>query len=159
MLTYDPNAPAVSWQVPKYPEALRGADTFDVYTGDLATASDLSQATPMECSVPTGRPPVPGEHLTVTDTTPVPQPGQGRYFVTEVSYQAQRRAGRQSVNGVLQGRNPAALTGVTEKRGGSAIMPMTILVIDDSPQCSCHDERRWSRKAIAWRKLVTASKA
>lgn len=38
---------------------------------------------------------------------------QGRYtyFLAAVNYQGQRRAGRQSVNGVLQGRNAEALRG------------------------------------------------
>ena len=40
-----------------------------------------------------------------------PQAGDARYYLAAVIYQCQRRAGRSSVNGVLQGRNGAALPG------------------------------------------------
>lgn len=86
-----------------------GADSFSVYSGDVRTASDLSQATTMECSVPAGRPPVPGERLTVPDPLPDPAVGDARYYVAAVNHQGQRRAGRKSMNGLLQGRNAAAL--------------------------------------------------
>jgi len=108
LLSYQPPS-TLSFNVPVRPEGLPGADSFSVYHGDVRTASNLSQATPFECTVPAGRPPVPGEHLTVADPLPDPAPGDARYYVAAVSYQGQRRAGRTSMSGVLQGRKAAAL--------------------------------------------------
>jgi len=110
ILSYQPPS-TLSFNVPVRPEGLVGADSFSVYTGDVRTASDLSQATPLECTVPAGRPPIPGEHLTVSDPLPDPAVGDARYYVAAVNYQGQRRAGRTSMNGVMQGRNAAALLG------------------------------------------------
>lgn len=110
ILSYQPPS-TLSFNVPVRPEGLPGADSFSVYHGDVRTASDLSQATPLECSVPAGRPPVPGEHLTVADPLPDPAPGDARYYVAAVNHQGQRRAGRTSMNGAMQGRNAAALPG------------------------------------------------
>lgn len=110
ILSYQPPS-TLSFNVPVYPEALPGADSFSVYSGDVATASDLSQASPLECTVPPDRLPVPGGQLSVPDTLPDPVPGDARYYLAAVNYQGQRRAGRQSVNGVLQGRNATALPG------------------------------------------------
>ncbi len=110
ILSYQPPS-TLSFNVPVHPEALPGADSFSVYAGDVATVSDLSQASPLECTVPPGRPPVPGEHISVADTLPDPPLGEARYYLAAVSYHGQRRAGRQSLTGVLQGRNAAALSG------------------------------------------------
>lgn len=68
-----------------------------MYGGDLATVSDLSQASPVQCTVPAGRPPVPGEQLTVPDTLPDPGVGAGRYYLAAVRHGAQIRAGRSSM--------------------------------------------------------------
>jgi hypothetical protein len=97
--------------VPVRPEGLPGADSFSVYAGDVRTAADLSQATMLECSVPVGRVPIPGEHLSVGDTLPDPVVGAGRYYVAAVKHGAQIRAGRSMIGGVLQGRNAAVLAG------------------------------------------------
>lgn len=110
MLPYQPPS-TLSFNVPVRPEGLPGADSFSVYSGDVRTAADLSQAVPLQCTVPSGRAPAPGEHLTVPDTLPAPPPGESRYYLAAVNYQGQRRAGRSSVNGILQGRNAAALAG------------------------------------------------
>lgn len=109
MVTYDPNAAGLSWQVPPHPEALPSSDSFDVYTGDMTTVSDLSQAIPVDCMVPAGRTPVPGEHLSVADTAAVPQPGEATYFLVATEYQGQGRAGRETSNGRLKSRNGALL--------------------------------------------------
>jgi hypothetical protein len=45
------------------------------------------------------------------DPLPTPSPGQGRYYVTAVNYQGERRYGRRRMNGVLSGRDPAGLPG------------------------------------------------
>ena len=80
----------------------------DTYYGDLATPGDWSQAQPLQCSYP-ATPPTVGDYLTVTDTLPNPAPGQGRYYVTAVTYQGQRRSGRKSSGGALSGRDATAL--------------------------------------------------
>jgi hypothetical protein len=51
------------------------------------------------------------EYLDVTDPLPTPSPGNGYYYVTAVTYQGQKRWGRQSTNGMLSGRDPAVLPG------------------------------------------------
>jgi len=110
LLTYQPPS-TLSFNVPVRPEGLTGADSFSLYAGDARAASDLSQAFALQCRVPADRPPVPGEVLTVPDTLPDPPPGNARYYVAAVNYEGQRRAGRQNLNGTLQGRNAAALPG------------------------------------------------
>jgi hypothetical protein len=92
-----------------YMPGLPGADSFAVYAGDVRTASDLTQARPLECSIPAGRPPIPGEQLTVADTLPNPAAGAGRYYVAAVRHGDQIRAGRSMIGGTLQGRNARAL--------------------------------------------------
>lgn len=59
-------------------------------------------------------PPSVGDYLAVADPLPTPAPGHGRYYVTAVSYQGQRRYGRKSSGGVLSGRDPAVLPACTE---------------------------------------------
>jgi hypothetical protein len=108
ILSYQPPS-TLSFNVPVRPEGLPGADSFSVYSGDLDTVSDLAQATPLQCTVPAGRPPVPGEHLAVADTLPDPSPGAGRYYVTAVRDGDLIRAGRSTIGGVMQGRNAAAM--------------------------------------------------
>jgi hypothetical protein len=108
ILSYQPPS-TLSFNVPVRPEGLVGAASFSVYAGDVRTASDLTQATPLECSVPAGRPHIPGEQLTVADTLPDPAAGAGRYYVAAVKHGDQIRAGRSMIGGVMQGRNAAVL--------------------------------------------------
>jgi len=110
ILSYQPPS-TLSFNVPVRPEGLVGADSFSVYAGDVSTVADLSQATPLQCIVPAGRPPVPGEQLMVPDPLPDPALGDARYYLAAVNHQGQRRAGRTAMNGVVQGRNAAALAG------------------------------------------------
>jgi hypothetical protein len=110
ILSYRPPS-TLSFNVPVRPEGLPEADSFSVHSGDLRTVSDLAQAVPLQCTVPAGRAPVPGERLTVGDALPDPAAGAGRYYVTEVKHRAQIRAGRSSIGGVMQGRNATALAG------------------------------------------------
>ncbi|MGH9869713.1 MAG: hypothetical protein ACREAA_16310 [Candidatus Polarisedimenticolia bacterium] len=110
ILSYQPPS-TLSFNVPVRPEGLPGADSFAVYAGDLRTVSDLSQASPLQCTVPAGRAPVPGEQLTVSDTLPDPATGSGRYYLAAVRHGAQIRAGRSSMGGVMQGRNAAVMPG------------------------------------------------
>lgn len=106
--TYDSTASGFAFRVPALPEGTGGADWFDTYYGDLATVGDWSQAHPLVCGYP-ATPPEPGDYLTVSDPLPDPGPGQGRYYITAVNYQGQRRFGRRSEGGVLNGRDPAVL--------------------------------------------------
>ncbi len=106
--SFEPATSDVGIRVPQMPEGFPAADWFDTYYGDLNTVGDWSQAQPLECEYPTTIPSV-GDYLTVADPLPNPGPGQGRYYVTAVSYQGQRRFGRKARGGVLSGRDPAVL--------------------------------------------------
>ena len=72
-----------------------------------------SQAKPLQCGYPATAPSV-GDYLTVADTLPALEPGQGRYFVTAVSHLGETRYGRKSSSGVLTGRDAALLPGCVE---------------------------------------------
>lgn len=106
--TYTPASGPISFRVPYMPEGFPAADYFDTYYGDLATVGDWSQAQPLQCGYPATVPSV-GDYLEVADPLPNPEPGHGRYYVTAVTHQGQRRYGRKSSGGVLSGRDPAVL--------------------------------------------------
>ena len=108
MQTYEPAPNQIGFRVPYMPEGNQYVDFFDTYTGDLATVGDWSQAQPLQCGYPTTAPSV-GDYFTVADLLPDPAPGQGRYYVTAVTYQGDIRYGRTSSGGVLTGRDPAVL--------------------------------------------------
>ncbi len=110
LLSYQPSS-TLTFNVPVHPEALPAADSFSIYAGDVETLPDLSQASPLHCTVPPDRAPVPGEHLSVPDTLPDPGPGDARYYLVAVNHQGETRAGREAIAGVLQGRNADALPG------------------------------------------------
>ena len=78
------------------------------WISDLATVCDWSQARPLQCGYP-ATPPSVGDYFSVEDTLPPPATGTGRYYVTAVTHQGQRKYGRQASDGVLTGRNPAVL--------------------------------------------------
>ncbi len=106
--SYTPTSGPISFRVPYMPEGFQGADWFDTYYGDLATVGDWSRAQALECGYPATTP-ASGDFMTVDDSLPNPPPGQGRYYVTAVSYQGERRYGRKAMGGVLSGRDPAVL--------------------------------------------------
>ncbi len=106
--TYEPTSGPIGFRVPYMPEGFPAADWFDTYYGNLGTVGDWSQAQPLECDFPASMPSV-GDFLSVYDPLPSPSPGQGRYYVTAVSYQGQTRYGRKAMGGVLSGRDPAVL--------------------------------------------------
>lgn len=108
--SYIPNGSEWAFTVPFHPEGFPIGTFFDTYYGDLATVGDWSQAEPLQCGYP-ATPPEPGDYLTVADPLPDPAPGTGRYYVTAVNYQGQRRYGRKLTNGALSGRDPAVLPG------------------------------------------------
>jgi hypothetical protein len=80
---------------------------------------DPPQAAPLECSVPVGRVPIPGEMLSVYDTLADPPPGAGRYYVASVRHGSQIRAGRSRMSGVMQGGTPRCCRGVSDGSQGS----------------------------------------
>ncbi len=85
---------------------LPATDWFDTYYGELETVGDWSpQAQPLQSEYPASSPSG-GDYLTIVDPLPDPNPGQGRYYVTAVNYQGQRRYGRRAMRGVLSGRAP-----------------------------------------------------
>jgi len=106
--TYTPSANTLGFRVPYMPEGLPAADHFDTFTGALTNPIDFTQAQPLQCGYPSS-PPAVGDYMTIADPLPNPAPSTGRYYVTAVSYQGQRRYGRQRVGGVLSGRDPAKL--------------------------------------------------
>ncbi len=106
--SYSPTSGPINFRVAYMPEGFPAADWFDTYYGDIATVGDWSQAQPLECEYPASMPEV-GDYLAVGDPLPNPAPGQGRYYVTAISYQGQKRYGRQSIGGVLAGRDPVVL--------------------------------------------------
>ncbi len=106
--SFVPSMSQFGFRVPYMSEGFPAADWFDTYYGDIATVGDWSQAQPLECEYPASMPDV-GDYLTVDDPLPNPSPGQGRFYVTAVSYQGQTRYGRKAIGGVLSGRDPAAL--------------------------------------------------
>jgi len=112
--TYDPLGQQLGVRVPYMPEGLPAADYFDTYYGDLATVGDWSQAQPLQCGYPATAPSV-GDYLTVADPLPDPAPGQGRYYVTAVTYQGEKRYGRRSRGGVLASRIPAVLPSCADR--------------------------------------------
>lgn len=106
--TYTPTPSTWQFRSPAHPEGLPAADYFDTYYGELTNPIDFTQAQSLQCGYPASPPSV-GDYLTVNDSLLDPAPGTGRYYVTAVTHQGQRRYGRQNISGVLSGRNPALL--------------------------------------------------
>jgi hypothetical protein len=102
---------ALSCRVPAVPEGLPTGSSLDVYSGELASLPDLSQAEPLGCDVAPYA--LPGEYLTFVDPRPDPPPGTGRYYLVVTVAGAERRAGRQRVDGQFSGREANALPGCT----------------------------------------------
>jgi hypothetical protein len=108
--TFTPATGTLSWVTPKHPEALPTADRFQVFTGDLRDLPDFGRALPIDCSVPDAGAPRPGDFLSILDPLPDPPVGRGGYVIIGVEHAGQRRFGRQNIDGVLSGRNPAAFS-------------------------------------------------
>jgi len=106
MLTYQAPA-AIALRLPVLPETLPTASRIDLYYGDLATLGDLSSAVPLACDVAGTA--GPGDTVSIIDSLPAPATGEARYYVAAVSSGVERRAGRQLITGVLQGRPASGL--------------------------------------------------
>jgi hypothetical protein len=104
LLTFTPGG-NLSALVPGHPDGFRSADSLQVWTGALGTMPNWSLAQALECSASGAS----GQVVTVTDTLPDPVPGTGRYYLTASKSGADRRLGRQYMNGQYSARNPAGL--------------------------------------------------
>ncbi|MGH9869786.1 MAG: hypothetical protein ACREAA_16695 [Candidatus Polarisedimenticolia bacterium] len=94
-------------RMPVRPEGLPSADSIDVYYGPVTLSADLSSALPLACHVAGSA--GPGDTVTVADPLPAPPVGQPRYYVAAVTHGSDRRAGRQNIDGVVQGRETSGL--------------------------------------------------
>lgn len=106
LLTYIPGG-QLSALMPAHPDGFRSDDSVQVWTGDLRSMPDWSQAQPLTCEAATN--PAPGQVITVADTLPDPPVGMGRYYITASVNGPDRRLGRQYVNSAFSARNPAGL--------------------------------------------------
>lgn len=107
VLTFVPPGQSLSAVVPTHPDGFLAADSLQLWTGDLGTLPDWSQAESLACTADTN--PAPGQVVTVADTLPDPAWGQGRYYIAASQHGTDRRLGRQYVNGAFSARDPGAL--------------------------------------------------
>jgi hypothetical protein len=68
---------------------------------------DWSQAQPLACMA--AQNPTPGQIVRVSETFLEPPVGEGRYYLVASQSGADRRLGRQYVNGAFSARQPAGL--------------------------------------------------
>jgi hypothetical protein len=106
LLTFAPGGQLAAL-VPAHPDGFRNADSMQVWTGDVRTMPDWSQAEPLTCYAAMS--PAPGQVVTIADTLPDPPAGHGRYYLTASVNGADRRLGRQYVAGAFSARDPARL--------------------------------------------------
>ena len=106
LLTFTPDGQTISLLTPAHPDGFRSADSLQLWTGNLHSLPDWSQAQPLSCAATA---PIPGQVLAVADTLPTPSIGQGRYYVTASQRGIDRRLGRQLSSGTFSARNPNTL--------------------------------------------------
>lgn len=106
LLTYIPGGQLTAL-VPAHPDGFRSADSLQVWTGNVRSMPDWSQAQPLACMA--AQNPIPGQIVSVADALSDPPVGQGRYYLVASQSGADRRLGRQYVNGVFSARQPAGL--------------------------------------------------
>jgi len=107
LLTFIPGQQAMNILTPAHPDGFRSADSLQVWTGNVRTMPDWSQAQPLACMA--AQNPSPGQIVNVADTLPEPPVGEGRYYLVASQSGADRRLGRQYVNGAFSARLPAGL--------------------------------------------------
>jgi len=93
--------------MPAHPDGFRSADSLQLWTGDVRSLPDWSQAQPLTCNAATS--PAPGQIITVADTLPDPPAGHGRYYLSASVKGSDRRLGRQYTNGAFSARDPTSL--------------------------------------------------
>ncbi len=107
LLTFLPSGQTLTALTPGLPDGFRSADSLQVWSGDVRTLPDWSQATPLVCSAAVS--PSRGQLVSFNDPLPDPPIGQARYYLTATQNGTQRRLGRQFVDGVFSARNPTIL--------------------------------------------------
>jgi hypothetical protein len=107
LLTFIPGQQAINILTPAHPDGFRSADSLQVWTGNVRSMPDWSQAEPLTCEAAVS--PAPGQLVSVADTLPDPAIGEGRYYLVASQSGADRRLGRQFVNGAFSAREPAGL--------------------------------------------------
>jgi hypothetical protein len=105
LLTFTPGQ--LSALMPAHPDGFPSADTLQVWTGDVRSMPDWSQAQPLSCAAAMS--PVPGQIVPVSDTVPDPAVGSGRYYLASSVNGHDRRLGRQYVNGAFSARDSSTL--------------------------------------------------
>lgn len=106
-VTFVPGGSALSVVAPALPDAFDHADALQVWTGDVRSMPDWSQAQPLACAAAVS--PVPGTVLTVADLLSPPALGQARYYLVASQSGMNRRLGRQYTAGKFSARDPATL--------------------------------------------------
>lgn len=106
LLTFVPGGQLAAL-MPAHPDGFRGADAVQVWTGDVRSMPDWSQAQPLTCSAATN--PTPGQVVSVPDTLPAPALGHARYYLTATVNGPDRRLGRQYGNAAYSAREPDSL--------------------------------------------------
>lgn len=109
LLTFIPGQSALNTLTPAMPDGFRSADSLQVWTGNVRSMPDWSQAQPLACMA--AQHPTPGQIVSVADTLPDPAVGEGRYYLVASQSGADRRLGRQYLNGSFSARLPAGLPG------------------------------------------------
>jgi hypothetical protein len=107
LLTFVPGGQSLTAVIPAHPDGFRSADSLQIWTGDVRTLPDWSQAQPLTCNAATS--PTPGQVVTIADTLPDPPVGHGRYYLTASVSGPDRRFGRQYVQGTYSARDPNTL--------------------------------------------------
>jgi hypothetical protein len=107
LITFDPGNAGLHALTAALPDGFRSADAIQVWTGDVRSMPDWSQAQPLACQAAVS--PVPGQQVAVADTLPDPEVGTARYYITATQLAADRRLGRQYHDGAFSARNPASL--------------------------------------------------
>jgi hypothetical protein len=107
LLTFIPAQQALNIVTPAHPDGFRSADSLQVWTGDIRSMPDWSQAQVLACNAATN--PTPGHVLSVADTLPDPAVGQGRYYLVASENGGLRRLGRRYLNGAYSAREPSGL--------------------------------------------------
>jgi len=108
LLTFVPGGQALQVVTPTHPDGFRSADSFQVWTGSVRSMPDWSQAEPLTCEAAVN--PAPGQVVNVPDVLPDPAIGEGRYYLVASQSGADRRLGRQYVNGAFSARIPTSLS-------------------------------------------------
>jgi len=101
------NAQSLTLLTPAHPDGFRAADSLQVWTGDLRSLPDWSQAQPLVCQAAAS--PNAGQIVAIGDSLPSPAIGEGRYYVSASTHGPDRRLGRQYNSGGFSARNNSML--------------------------------------------------